>query len=279
MLAWGFVPLRAESWQPPSGNYVKLRGCSLIDSTANDGDSFMVRQGGKSFLFRLYAVDTIETTANYPDRLAAQARHFGITQEQALKCGLEAEKFTRRLLAQPFTVETCWQDAKGASQVPRYYAIITLSDGRDLAGQLAGAGLARVYGWTPATPGFSLAKLQALERQARIRELGAYGGGKAPDPQSTPASSAARLAGAVFASPMPMPDTASPRPASDGGGRVNLNTASEQQLLAVPGIGPFYAKQLISGRPYEKVEDITRIRGLGPKTFAKLVPFLTVDAE
>jgi len=44
----------------------------------------------------------------------------------------------------------------------------------------------------------------------------------------------------------------------------------------VPGIGPHYAKLIITGRPYEKVEDITRVRGIGPKTLAKLAPFLVV---
>jgi len=265
--------LRAESWQQPSGNYVTLRACHLIESGANDGDSFMVKAGDKSFLFRLYSVDTIETTMNYPQRVAEQAQHFGITAEQAVKIGLEAEKFTQRLLAQPFTVQTCWQDAKGASRVQRFYAVITLSDGRDLAEQLAAAGLARVYGWTPTTPGFSLAKLKALETQAKTRKLGAYGSGKAPSITNTvPPSAAARLASSVFASP-------TPGAAAVEASKVDINSAAEAALIEVPGIGPYYAKQIIAGRPYAKVEDIGRIRGIGAKTLAKLVPFLTVGAK
>jgi competence protein ComEA len=263
---WAIVPAGAEYWQPASGKYEKLRGCQLIASGANDGDSFMVRHGRDSFLFRLYAVDTAETTMNYPDRVTAQARHFGITPEEAIKIGLVAEKFTQRLLAGPFTVDTCWQDAKGASHVPRYYAVITLSDGRDLAEQLAAAGLARVYGFTPTTPGFSLPKLEGLERLAKTRKLGAYGLAKNAGATASANPTPTRLPPSIFASPTPAPEAA--------GNKVNLNTASEAELVALPGIGPHYAHEIIAGRPYAKLEDLGRINGIGPKTIVKLEPYV-----
>lgn len=61
--------------------------------------------------------------------------------------------------------------------------------------------------------------------------------------------------------------------------RLDLNTASRQQLEALPGIGPVLAKQIIRERPYANAEDLMRVRGVGPKLFEKLLPLIrTTDA-
>ena len=44
-----------------------------------------------------------------------------------------------------------------------------------------------------------------------------------------------------------------PRP---GGGRININTASQAELEALPGIGPVIARRIIEGRPYRSVEEL-----------------------
>lgn len=253
--------VRAEIWEQPTGKWDTLVGCRLVESGGNDGDSFYVRQGNQTFLFRLYGVDTPETRDSYPERVKAQAQHFGITTAQTIKAGVVAEEFTHKLLAgTTFTVGTCWQDAKGDSRLKRYYATITVN-GHDLAEQLAAAGLARVYGFTPPTPGFSEAKLKALEQQAKAARRGAYGTART-GAVSTPAPS--------FLSMLP---SLAPTPAA---GKVNVNAATEAQLEAVPGVGPYFAKAIIAGRPYQKLEDIQRVKGIGPKTYAKLAPYLTV---
>ncbi len=72
--------------------------CTLLQNESNDGDSFHVRAGGKEYIFRLYFVDTPETDASIPDRVAEQAKYFHVTVPQTLQIGIEAERFTRARL-------------------------------------------------------------------------------------------------------------------------------------------------------------------------------------
>jgi competence ComEA-like helix-hairpin-helix protein len=268
----------AGEWAQPSGKWEKLVGCRLVPSPADDGDSFYLRSGNREFLFRLYSVDTAETSMNYPERVAAQARHFGITPEQTVRAGIEAEKFTARLLSgAAITVDTCWQDAKGASAVPRYYAVVTVN-GKDLAEQLAAAGLARVYGFTPeGLAGFSLERLKGLEREARARHLGAYGLGKPGAAMATTNDlNASRLPPTISAFATP---SATPVVSAAAGGKVNVNTATEAELEALPGIGPHYARAIIAGRPYENLDAILRVKGIGPKMLKRLTPYLSAAGK
>ena len=60
---------------------------------------------------------------------------------------------------------------------------------------------------------------------------------------------------------------------------VNINTATEEELMTVPGIGPARAAQIIAGRPWKSVDELERISGIGPNQVEALRPFLTTTGE
>ncbi len=54
---------------------------------------------------------------------------------------------------------------------------------------------------------------------------------------------------------------------------IDLNSASAEQLASLPGIGPSKAAAIVSfreRRPFRRVEDILRVRGIGRATFRSI---------
>lgn len=70
-----------------------------------------------------------------------------------------------------------------------------------------------------------------------------------------------------------------PGSSARGGRPVNLNSASESELLGLPGIGPAKARAILAYRrekgSFAAVSDLGRISGFGPALVARLAPFLT----
>ena len=75
-------------------------------------------------------------------------------------------------------------------------------------------------------------------------------------------------------------------PAQQSGGdsntaeKVNLNTATAEQLESLPGIGPASAKSILEYREkvgkFNRIEEIINIKGIGEKKFLKIKNRLTV---
>jgi competence protein ComEA len=62
--------------------------------------------------------------------------------------------------------------------------------------------------------------------------------------------------------------------------QVNLNTATTAELQRLPGVGPARAEAIVAyreRRPFRRIEELMRIRGIGRKTFRRLRPMLTVE--
>lgn len=69
------------------------------------------------------------------------------------------------------------------------------------------------------------------------------------------------------------PTTASVEPLISG--KLNLNTASPEQLEALPRVGPALAARIVQGRPYRSLADLDRVKGIGPSTLRALRPLVT----
>ena len=58
---------------------------------------------------------------------------------------------------------------------------------------------------------------------------------------------------------------------------VNINTASREELDALPDIGPVKAQAIIDGRPYATIEDIMKVKGIKQGIFSKIKDHITVN--
>lgn len=65
-----------------------------------------------------------------------------------------------------------------------------------------------------------------------------------------------------------------------GEGYVNVNTADATQLQRLPHVGPAMAERILSFRaemgPFQAPEDLLQVRGIGPKKFEQMRPFVRV---
>jgi competence protein ComEA len=61
--------------------------------------------------------------------------------------------------------------------------------------------------------------------------------------------------------------------------KININTATQEELLTIPGIGESKAKNIINYResfPFETIEDIKEVSGIGDALFEKIQDYITV---
>jgi competence ComEA-like helix-hairpin-helix protein len=62
------------------------------------------------------------------------------------------------------------------------------------------------------------------------------------------------------------------------GKKLNVNLAQKRDLETLPGIGPTLAQRIISFRekhgPFQRMEELKRVKGVGAKKFAQIKPYL-----
>lgn len=54
--------------------------------------------------------------------------------------------------------------------------------------------------------------------------------------------------------------------------------ATEDELQTLSGIGPVLARRIVSGRPYREVDELVRVKGIGPKTIERIRPYVVIRA-
>ena len=62
-------------------------------------------------------------------------------------------------------------------------------------------------------------------------------------------------------------------------GLLDLNTASQEELISINGIGPILAERIIAGRPYRTVDDLLKVKGIGPKKLERIRAYVVVGKE
>ncbi len=65
--------------------------------------------------------------------------------------------------------------------------------------------------------------------------------------------------------------------------KINLNLANEYEFDNLPGVGPKLAAEIIRDRNangrFNSVEDINRVKGIGPAKFKKIEEYLTLEVQ
>jgi competence protein ComEA len=259
-----------------------FHGCRFVDEDWADGDSFPVRfPDGTLRTVRLYGADCLESSVEGSEsnaqRLRDQRRWFGITDITAAHTmGHEGKKETKRLLAKPFTVHTAFSDARGDTRFGRIYAFVTTSSGEDMSELLISRGLARAFGVVRQCPDGTKGdewreQLRDLEALAMKKGLGAW---KLTDWDQLPTERrAAREEEAEIVSVRGSGSKTAPDQP------IDINQASRDEILTLPGVGEVMALRIIEARPYTKTDDLLQVSGIGPKTLEKMAPFIKIAPQ
>lgn len=148
---------------------------------------------------------------------------------------------------------------------------------------LAMGGRWRMAGASPPAPAALLAK--RMPSLASSRPSSSSSSSSPTSSSSKPLSSPSAATKSAASVSMPAFGAGRPfkKPASALTGKLNLNTATEEQLMMLPTVGPAKAERIVAWRQknggFRRIADIRRVKGFGFKTFKRLEPFLAIDGE
>ena len=62
--------------------------------------------------------------------------------------------------------------------------------------------------------------------------------------------------------------------------KININSADAETLTRLPGVGPVIAQRIVDYRTengaFKELQDLIKVRGIGPKTFEKLSAMISL---
>jgi competence protein ComEA len=163
------------------------------------------------------------------------------------------------------TAATVVVDVAGAVNTP---GVVTLAGGARVVdaidaagGAVAGADLSRLNLASVLVDGARVAVPMLGQPPPAIDPTAVTGGSSG----SAPGSTAGSMAGTASTEPQPL---------------VNVNTAAPDELESLPGVGPATAAAIVREReangPFESVDDLDRVRGIGPAKLEQLRDLVTV---
>ena len=260
------------------GQLQKFENCTLVPVEWSDGDSFQVLfPDGSKHTIRIYGADCLEMHVQGDDssarRLRDQRRYFGIADILTAKAvGEEGKTETDKLLSKPFTVFTAFADARGDSRFSRVYGFVITADGENLSEVLVARGLARAYGVPHKLPDGTSGEewrdqLKDLELTAARAGRGAWAHTdweKLPQERKEARNEVAEL------------KTAQNKNKTGEDHPIDINHATAEDLMKVPGVGEKTAAAIIAARPFRKIDDLVQLHGISPAKFDKMRPFLTI---
>jgi competence protein ComEA len=91
-----------------------------------------------------------------------------------------------------------------------------------------------------------------------------------PDGEDAPAEAAESSGPAAKDEAGPKSETKSPSKDS----KIDINTATKEELTALPGIGEKIAEAIIAGRPFAGSFDLLRVNGVTPATLKQIYPHI-----
>ena len=125
---------------------------------------------------------------------------------------------------------------------------------------------------------FSLGLFSSAEAQQSVVENPMLS--SAPVRYGSYSNSVSRVQTQPVATPTPQAKTSRSTKKEASVGSVNINSASETELVALPGIGPSKAKAIAEYRQqqggFKSIDDLQQVKGIGPATLEKLRAHVTL---
>ncbi|MBI4556371.1 MAG: helix-hairpin-helix domain-containing protein [Candidatus Hydrogenedentes bacterium] len=159
----------------------------------------------------------------------------------------------------------------------RVHDLIALADGADPRADLSDINLAArlMDGSTLTIP---MRGVRTMQDDTFILKRGQSAAALNP-PEYTRSRWQAAAAEPQSAPLAPSSATAESRP-KDGAGLISLNRATQEELESLPGIGPKLAEAIVlyrGNRPFQVIEDLLEVQGIGPKKFEAIRSLVTVN--